>query len=134
MSHRRIALLGLLVGVLIIAIALPPRARAQAAPAEATERVTVDIELEDCAKTLRRVARLFGSGFGRADAERLAREIEALPTDKAGQWTYQVEQAGAPATLVVRALVDELSMVDLDFLTTPAIAARIRKALGEIER
>ena len=56
MSHRRIVLLGLLAGVLIIAIALPPRARAQAAPAEATERVTVDIELEDCAKTLRRVA------------------------------------------------------------------------------
>lgn len=134
MIRRRIVLLGLLVGALIIAIAVPPRARAQAAPAGATERVTVDIELEDCAKTLRRVARLFSAGFGRSEADRLAREIEALPTDKAGQWTYQVEQAGAPATLTVRALVDELSMVDLDFVTTPAIAARIRKALGDIER
>ncbi len=97
------------------------------------ERVTIDIELEACGKTLRRVARLFTAGFTRSDADRLAREIDALPTDKSAQWTYQVTYGGDTTALTVHALVDELSMVDLDFVTTPAIAARLRKALGDVE-
>lgn len=116
-----------------VALAFAPARLPAQAPAGA-ERVTVDIELEDCAKTLRRVARLFSAGFTRGEADRLAREIDALPTDKAGQWSYQVTYDGGTASLTVHALVDELSMVDLDFVTTPAVAGRIRKALGDIER
>ncbi|MGE0581477.1 MAG: hypothetical protein AB7P31_05020 [Steroidobacteraceae bacterium] len=115
------------------ALALAP-SRATAQSSAAGERVTVDIELEHCAKTLRRVARLFSSGFTRGEADRLAREIEALPTDRAGQWTFQVSFEGGAASLTVHALVDELSMVDLDFVATPAIAGRIRKALADIDR
>lgn len=99
-----------------------------------TERVTADLELEDCAKALRRVARLFSAGFTRGEADRLAREIDALPTDQAGQWSYQVTWEGGTATLTVHALVDELSMVDLDFETSPLLAGRIRKALGDFDR
>ena len=121
-----------LVACAIAALAsLPARLVAQV-PA-ASERVTVDIELEDCARVLRRVARLFSAGLTRAEADRLAAEIDALPTDKAGQWTFQVSFEGGAASLTVHALVDELSMVDLDFVATPAIAGRIRKALADIE-
>ncbi len=80
------------------------------------------------------MARLFSAGLTRAEADRLAAEIDALPTDKAGQWTFQVSFEGGAASLTVHALVDELSMVDLDFVATPAIAGRIRKALADIER
>lgn len=131
MYSRRFALLALAVPAALL-LAAPSRLCAQV-PAGA-ERVTVDVELEDCQKTLRRVARLFSAGFARGDADNLAREIDALPTDKARQWSYQVTYDGGTATLTVHALVDELSMVDLDFVTTPAIAGRIRKALGDIER
>mgnify|MGYP003434697326 FL=1 len=67
-----------------VALTLAP-SRLSAQSSAGAERVTVDIELEDCAKTLRRVARLFSAGFTRAEAGRLAREIDALATDKAGQ-------------------------------------------------
>ncbi len=130
--HPRRALLPLLALAVVAYATAPVPARAQA-PA-AAERVTVDIELEACAKTLRRVARLFSAGFTRAEAERLAREIDALPTEKSGQWSFQVAYDGGAATLTVHALVDELSMVDLDFVTTPALAGRIRKALADIDR
>lgn len=119
--------------VATLAIAATPL-RAQSPPPGATERVSADIRLENCAKVLRRVARVFDGGFGRGEADQLAREIDALPTDKAEQWTYEVQYAGTAATLTVSAMIDELSMVDLDFVTTPAIAARVRKALGDIER
>lgn len=134
MYSRRtlLSLLSLLACASAALASAPSRLSAQA-PA-ASERVTVDIELEDCAKTLRRVARLFSAGFTRAEADRLARDIDALPTDKAGQWSYQVTYEGAAANLTVHALVDELSMVDLDFVTNSAVAGRIRKALGDIER
>lgn len=117
----------------IVALAMAPSRLSAQAPAGA-DRVTVDIELEACAKTLRRVARLFAAGFTRAEADRLARDIDGLPTDKAGQWSFQVMYEGAAVNLTVHALVDELSMVDLDFVTTPAVAGRIRKALADIER
>lgn len=116
----------------LVAVGTPGPLRAQAVAG--TDRVAADVELESCGKALRRVARLFPAGFTRADADRLAREIDALPTDEARQWTFQVTHEGSAATLTVRAVVDELSMVDLDFVTTPAIAARIRKALGDLER
>ncbi|MGD9596967.1 MAG: hypothetical protein AB7G76_10355 [Steroidobacteraceae bacterium] len=114
------------------ATCVPARLPAQSAPG--SERVTVDIELESCGKVLRRVARLFSAGFTRKEADRLARTIDAQATDVTGQWTYQVTSDDGAATLTVRALVDELSMVDLDFVTTPALAGRIRKALGDVER
>jgi hypothetical protein len=131
MLPRR-ALLPLLV-LAAVAFSMAP-AQAPAQSAAATERVTVDVELEACAKTLRRVARLFSAGFTRSEADRLARDIDALPTDKAGQWTFQVAYDGGTTNLTVFALVDELSMVDLDFVTAPALAGRIRKALADIER
>jgi len=129
MPTRRAALLTLSCAALVPAA---PAARAQSG--DGAERATFDLELARCGKALRRVARLFSSGFGRDEADRLAREIDALPSEQRGQWTYTVGFEGGTATLAIHALVDELSMVDLDFVTTPAIATRIRKALGNLER
>ena len=129
MPTRRTALLTLSCAALA---AVVPAVRAQSGAG--SERATFDLELADCGKALRRVARLFASGFGRDEADKLAREIDALPSEQRGQWTYTVGFEGGTATLVVHALVDELSMVDLDFITTPEIATRIRKAIGNLER
>lgn len=129
MPTRRAALLTLSCAALAAAA---PAARGESGSDSA--RATFDLELADCGKALRRVARLFGSGFGRDEADKLAREIDALPSEQRGQWTYTVGFEGGTATLLVQALVDELSMVDLDFITTPEIATRIRKAIGNLER
>lgn len=130
MPTRRTALLALSSAALVGAV--PATARAQSADASA--RATFDLELGDCGKALRRVARLFSSGFGRDEADQLARAIDALPSEQRGNWTYTVGFEGGTATLVVQALVDDLSMVDLDFITTPGIATQIRKAIGNLER
>ena len=130
MGVSRRSLAGWLVAAAAAACA-PVRLSAQTAPG--SERVTVDIELESCGKVLRRIARLFTAGFTRAEADQLARAIDAQATDVTGQWTYQVTSGEGTATLTVHALVDELSMVDLDFVTTPSLARRIRKALGDLE-
>ncbi|HNR92208.1 MAG TPA: hypothetical protein PKO41_07270 [Dokdonella sp.] len=130
MPTRRAALLAL--GSAVVVGAASATVRAQA-PADSA-RATFDLELESCGKALRRVARLFSSGFGRDEADRLAREIDALPSEQRGQWTFTVGFEGGTATLAVQALVDDLSMVDLDFTTSPEIATRIRKAIGNLER
>jgi len=130
MPTRRAALLTL--GSAVVVGAASATVRAQA-PADSA-RATFDLELESCGKALRRVARLFSSGFGRDEADRLAREIDALPSEQRGQWTFTVGFEGGTATLAVQALVDDLSMVDLDFTTSPEIATRIRKAIGNLER
>jgi hypothetical protein len=122
----------LALGSAVLVGAASATVRAQA-PADSA-RATFDLELESCSKALRRVARLFSSGFGRDEADRLAREIDALPSEQRGQWTFTVGFEGGTATLAVQALVDDLSMVDLDFITTPEIATRIRKAIGNLER
>lgn len=129
MPTRRAALLTLGSAALVGAASVAVRAQAPAGSA----RATFDLELESCGKALRRVARLFSSGFGREEADRLARQIEALPSEQRGHWTFTVGFEGGSATLAVQALVDDLSRVDLDFVTTPEIATRIRKAIGNLE-
>jgi hypothetical protein len=105
-----------------------------AAPATAEDltRVSTSVELKKVAPVLRRIAKVYSKGFGRSEAAQLAQQIDALPVDRERTWDFAVEREKAASTLHVRALLDNLSMVDLDFSTDAAAAARIRKAIDDV--
>jgi hypothetical protein len=93
-------------------------------------RVTSSFEIKYASAVLRQVARLFGAGFVRADADALAHNIDALKADQPQEWQYTVtyqKVSGYP--LRVRARLDDLGMLDLDFSTTAALAPAVRNAV-----
>lgn len=97
-------------------------------------RVTTRFELAEVRPLLQRIARLCTAGFTREEAQRLAADIDALKIEKAQTWEFSATCRGQPRSLRVRALVDELSEVDLDFSTDPEFAAQIRAVVGAHER
>lgn len=120
-DRRRRAVLCAAPGALLCAVA------SVVGLAQEAVNVRANIELEGCEALLKKIARLFKSGFDRSEAEALFRAIDALPTEQAGSWRYEVVHDGVASTLAVRATIDELSMVDLDFETTPTVAPLIRR-------
>lgn len=106
-------------------------AAAPSAWSQETQRVTASMELEVVEAVLRRVAKLFDSGFGRAEADKVAQEIDALPSDSERSWSFDATYQKAPAPFSLRARIDDLSMVDFDFTASPRVATQIRKVLDE---
>jgi hypothetical protein len=98
------------------------------APA-ALVRVTSSFELKHAPAVLRQVARLFSKGFVRADADALAKNIDALRADQPQEWQYSVVYQGVGYPLRVRARLDDLGMLDLDFSTAAALAPAVRSAV-----
>lgn len=93
-------------------------------------RVTSSFELKHAPAVLRQVARLFSGGFARGDVEALARNIDALKADQPQEWQYTVTYQGvAGYPLRVRARLDDLGMLDLDFSTAAALAPAVRNAV-----
>lgn len=92
-------------------------------------RVTTSFDVRHVAAVLRQVSKLFDKGFPRAQADQLAHEIEALKADQPRVWDYQVAKGGETRPLRIRALIDDLGNVDLDFATTPDLAPRIRRGV-----
>lgn len=113
------------VAIVLTAGAATPTRLAQAG----SDRVTASFELEDVQAVLREVARIFDGGFTRADADRLAAEIDALAVDAEREWNLPVTYRRNAAQLAVRVRVDDLSMADFDFRAAPPIAGEIRRAL-----
>jgi hypothetical protein len=97
--------------------------------AQESVRVTASVEMPQLRPFLQRVARSCSKGFTRDEASRLAGDINALATEKAGNWEFTAVCKGETQQLKVRALVDELSRVELDFLTSATLATEIRQAL-----
>lgn len=93
--------------------------------ADAT-RITTSVEIKHVQPLLRRVAHLMNQGFSRADADKLAAEIRTMPADVARSWSFEVRYKGSAQPLEIRALLDELGTVDLDFSTSPALAPALR--------
>jgi hypothetical protein len=96
----------------------------------ALTRVTSSFEIKYAAAVLRQVAHLFSGGFVRGDADALARNIDALKADQPQEWQYIVtyqKVGGCP--LRIRARLDDLGMLDLDFSTTAAVAPAVRNAV-----
>jgi hypothetical protein len=105
-----------------------------AVPAPATEfpalvRVSSSFEVKHASAVLRQVAKLYSAGFVRRDAERVASEIDALPTEVSRIWEFSAIHKGASYALRVRARLDEFGNVDLDFFSAPEMAAAVRTAV-----
>jgi hypothetical protein len=100
-----------------------------AAAGDAPSRVTTSFELKHTEAVLKRVAKVFSAGFDRAEAERLAKEIAAMPADSPKAWDYPTLYKGASQPLHIKALLDDLGMVDLDFATTAEVAPLVRAAV-----
>ncbi|MFT3907252.1 MAG: hypothetical protein QM718_13185 [Steroidobacteraceae bacterium] len=102
---------------------------ATAARADDLVRVTSSFELKHAGAVVRQVAKLFSGGLGKGGAEKLTKELNAMPSDLPRTWDYQVQYHGATYPLQVRALLDDLGMLDLDFATAPAVAPAVRGAV-----
>ena len=96
---------------------------------EELARVTTSFDLRHVGAVLRQVSKLFDSGFQRPQADQLARDIDALKADQPKVWDYQVTWQGGSRPLKIRALIDDLGNVDLDFSTTPDLARQIRRGV-----
>ncbi|MEP7314824.1 MAG: hypothetical protein ABI859_19740 [Pseudomonadota bacterium] len=91
--------------------------------------MTASVEMPQLRPFLQRIAKSCSKGYTRDEANRLAGDINALATEKAGTWEFTAVCKGETQSLKVRALVDELSRVELDFLTSATLATEIRQAL-----
>jgi hypothetical protein len=106
-----------------------PGAAAAPADAPALVRVSSSFEAKHAAAVLRQVGKLFGAGFVRRDAERVAAEIDALPAEQSRIWEFSAVQKGKAYALRVRARLDEFGDVDLDFFSAPEISSAVRSAV-----
>ena len=89
-------------------------------------RITTSVEIRHVQPLLRRVAHVLQGGFERADADRLAAEIRKMPANQPMSWSFTVHYHGGDHPLQVRALLDELGTVDLDFATSAGLAPVLR--------
>jgi hypothetical protein len=92
-------------------------------------RVSANFDVRHAAAVLRQVSKLFSSGFERRQADELAHDIDKLKADQPRVWDYQVAWQGTTHPLKIRALLDDLGNVDLDFSTTPDLAPLIRRGV-----
>jgi len=92
-------------------------------------RITSSLELKQVAGLLRQVARPFSGGFSRVEADGLAREIDGLRPDQPRSWSYKVTYMNGVYDLQIRVLLDDLGMVDVDFIAEQTIAPAVRAAV-----
>jgi hypothetical protein len=119
--RRRISIIyGLFVVIMSSLVANNPVDAAEAA------RITTSVELRHVQPLLRRVATPLQSGFGRSEADRVAAEIRKMPANQPVSWTFTVRYRGSEYALEIRALLDELGTVDLDFATSQDLAPVLR--------
>jgi len=92
-------------------------------------RVTTSFDVRFSSAVLHQVAHLFAGGFGRAEADRLSQEIDGLKADQPRAWHFEVQYQGKAESLEIRALMDDLGMIDLDFAASPDAAHAVRAAV-----
>ena len=90
------------------------------------QRITTSVEIKHVQPLLRRVAKALEQGFSRSDADRVAAEIRAMPADQSRSWTFKVSYQHVEHPLEIRALLDELGTVDLDFSTSAVLGKVLR--------
>jgi hypothetical protein len=103
-------------------------ATAQGAPGDAV-RVTTSFDVKYASAVLRQVGKVFGSGFGAAEAARVEQDINALKPDEPKVWHFTVQYKGKAEQLDIRALMDDLGMIDLDFAAGADSAPAVRAAV-----
>ena len=111
---------------------MPGNGAAQAGEAAITAgltRVTTSFDVRHAAAVLKAASRPLAGGFGRSEAERVSHDIEGLKADEPRVWRYQVQYQGKTQLLEIRALLDDLGMIDLDFATSAELAPALRSAV-----
>ena len=101
----------------------------QGATAGDAVRVTTSFDVKYAGAVLRQVSRVFGSGFGQSEANRVEQEINGLKPDQPRVWKFNVQYHGNAEQFEVRALMDDLGMIDLDFAAGPDAAPAVRAAV-----
>jgi hypothetical protein len=131
-GQRKPGAVRLVVGAALLGVAAlwldSPVGSAAAAESNAPEptRVTTSFEAEHVGLVIKRVAKIFSGGFGRAEAEHVAADIDKLRSDQEAVWDFTAIFNKKPVALHIRAVMDDMAMVDLDIATDAAAAARIR--------
>ena len=98
-------------------------------PAADSVRVTTSFDVKYASAVLHQVSRLFSAGFGTAEVNRVDQDIAALKPDQPKSWQFSVHYKGKPQPLEIRALMDDLGMIDLDFSASPEAAPALRAAV-----
>jgi hypothetical protein len=109
----------------VIFASFPQRASTAASP----ERVTTSFDVKLAGAVLGKVAHLFTSGFGPAESSRVVQDINVLKPDRPKVWQFTVQYHGHSEALEIRALLDDLGQIDLDFATSPDAARAVRAAV-----
>lgn len=92
-------------------------------------RITTSFDVRYASAVLHQVSRLYSSGFGAAEVSRVDQDIAALKPDQPRSWQFGVRYKGKPESLEIRALLDDLGMIDLDFSASPDAAPALRAAV-----
>ena len=119
-NARKVFNFTLMASICIVLSAFVPTSAAE------EQRITTSVEIKHVQPLLRRVAKALEQGFSRSDADRVAAEIRAMPADKSRSWTFKVTYQHVEHPLEIRALLDELGTVDLDFSTSAALGKVLR--------
>ncbi len=122
-NQRRSSVIVTLIGVIMSCFLV------QMASAADPVRVTTSFDVKYANAVLHQVSRLFTAGFGVAEVNRVDQEIGALKADQPKTWQFTVQFKGKPEPLEIRALMDDLGMIDLDFSASPDAAPAVRAAV-----
>jgi hypothetical protein len=117
------------VSIVALFVAIAGNTAHNIADAADAVRVTTSFDVKYAGAVLHQVTRLFTAGFGRAEADRVARDIDALKPDQPKVWQFLVQYQGKTEPLEIRGLMDDLGMIDLDFAASPAAAPAVRAAV-----
>ena len=101
----------------------------ESAWAAGPERVTTSFDVKLAGAVLGKVTHLFSAGFGQAESSHVAQDINALRPDRPKVWQFKVQYQGKSESLDIRALLDDLGQLDLDFATSPDAAHAVRSAV-----
>jgi len=100
-----------------------------AEPPGGVSRVTTSFDLRYTEAVLKRVSRVLSGGLDGPQIDTLLREINAMKAETPMAWHFTVTYKNLARNLEIRALVDDLGMIDLDFATDAELAAAIRTAV-----
>jgi regulatory protein YycI of two-component signal transduction system YycFG len=92
-------------------------------------RVTTSFDVKYASAVLRQVSKVFSAGFGQAEASRVYQDINVLKPDEPKVWQFSVQYKGNPEPFEIRALMDDLGMIDLDFAAGADSAPAVRAAV-----
>ena len=119
----------LTVAIIAICAAIVGDFQARSATAADAVRVTTSFDVKYAPAVLKQVSKLFSSGFGPAEASRVDQDINGLKPDVPKVWQFNVQYKGNAEQLEIRALLDDLGMIDLDFATGSDAAPAVRAAV-----